>query len=92
VNDLLTPAAAEAIVLADPPHLATEHVPLEEATGRILAEDLVADRPHPPYDRVMMDGICFRAAEAGEEPVLAIAGVHAAGNANPPPLSPGHCW
>jgi len=32
---------------------------LEAAQGRVLAEDILADRPFPPYDRVMMDGIAL---------------------------------
>jgi molybdopterin molybdotransferase len=37
-----------------------ESVPFEMSLHRILAEDLVADRDFPPFDRVMMDGIAFR--------------------------------
>jgi molybdopterin molybdotransferase len=32
-------------------------VPLAEAAGRVLREDVAADRDYPPYDRVTMDGI-----------------------------------
>lgn len=39
---------------------ATEGVPLMQSLGRILAEDLVADRDFPPFDRVTMDGIAIR--------------------------------
>lgn len=42
---------------AMPWKLGEEQVPLAQAHGRILAEDLLADRDFPPYDRVMMDGI-----------------------------------
>jgi molybdopterin molybdotransferase len=34
-------------------------VPLEEANGQILREDLFADRDFPPFDRVTMDGIAI---------------------------------
>jgi molybdopterin molybdotransferase len=34
-------------------------VPFEEAFGRVLDEDLIADRDFPPYDRVTMDGIAI---------------------------------
>lgn len=33
-------------------------LPLEKCLGHILAESLVADRDFPPFNRVMMDGIC----------------------------------
>ncbi|WP_269538609.1 molybdopterin molybdotransferase MoeA [Cerasicoccus fimbriatus] len=37
--------------------------PLGKAAGRILREDLYADRPLPPFDRVMMDGYAIRFAD-----------------------------
>lgn len=36
-----------------------EKVGILEATGRVIAEPLIADRPFPPYDRVAMDGIAI---------------------------------
>jgi len=44
----------------------TEKIPLSEASERILAESLSADRDLPPYDRITMDGICI-AFESYEE-------------------------
>jgi molybdopterin molybdotransferase len=41
----------------------TELVPLDAALGRVLAEDAVADRDHPPFDRAMRDGFAVRAAD-----------------------------
>ena len=35
----------------------TESIPLTQAKGRILAEEIHADRDFPPFDRVTMDGI-----------------------------------
>ncbi len=92
MNPLITPDAAEAVTLAHLPVLGTEEIPLEEAHGRVLASELRADRPLPPYDRVMMDGICFRKADLEESPSLTIAGDHPAGASGPDPLAPGHCW
>ena len=43
--------------------LACEHVSLEEAAGRVLAEDVVAQEGIPPFDRSMMDGFAVRAAD-----------------------------
>lgn len=37
---------------------------LHQAPGRILREEVVADRDVPPFDRVMMDGYALRAADA----------------------------
>jgi molybdopterin molybdotransferase len=40
----------------------TESVGLEQAVGRVLREDLQADRDFPPFHRVSMDGIAIRFA------------------------------
>ncbi|MFN4087335.1 MAG: molybdopterin molybdotransferase MoeA [Spirosomataceae bacterium] len=37
----------------------TKSIPLPDALGEILAEDILADRDLPPYDRVTMDGIAI---------------------------------
>ena len=37
----------------------TIFIPIEKANGRVLAEDLIADRDFPPFDRVTMDGIAI---------------------------------
>jgi molybdopterin molybdotransferase len=36
-----------------------ERVPLPGAVGRVLAEEVAADRPYPPFDRVAMDGVAI---------------------------------
>lgn len=46
-----------------------EHLPLAESTGRILAQDLCASEPVPPFDRSPYDGYVFRA----EDTILASA-------------------
>ncbi len=51
--------------------LAIQHAPrmeaelccLENAAGRVLRQDVAADRNFPPYDRVMMDGYALRRDE-----------------------------
>ena len=35
------------------------------ALGRILAENVIADRNYPPFDRSTRDGFAVRAADAG---------------------------
>ena len=56
-------------------------VPLEDAIGRVLREDLVADRDFPPYNRVTMDGIAlhYDAFAAGRR-TFPLLGVGAAGS------------
>lgn len=56
-----TQAADEAIVRHMPP-LATESRPLSQCVGRVLRQDVLAERDNPPFDRVCMDGIAVSAA------------------------------
>lgn len=50
-----------------------ERVPLDQADGRVLAVDLIADRDVPPFSRSMMDGFAVRSADthgaSREQPV-----------------------
>lgn len=54
---------AEEIILSNKIVLPSEKVSIEDALGRILAEDLQADRDFPPFDRVSMDGIAINYAQ-----------------------------
>ena len=60
--------------------LSEEIVPLHLATGKVLREDLLADRDFPPFDRVSMDGIAFafQAFDRGRR-TFKIEGLQAAG-------------
>lgn len=78
-------------MLAQTAILEVETLRLEEALGRVLREDLLADRPFPPFDRVTMDGVAFRSSDLDGGP-LSLQGIHAAGHPLPPALQPGHCW
>jgi molybdopterin molybdotransferase len=40
-----------------------EYTPIESAAGRVLAEDVAADRPYPPFNRSMRDGFALRSAD-----------------------------
>ena len=53
-------AAAEALIDTQMPHFATERIRLAGAQGRVLRQEIHADRDQPPFDRVMMDGIAIR--------------------------------
>jgi molybdopterin molybdotransferase len=50
--------------------LGTEVVSLAEARGRILAEEIAADRDYPPFHRALRDGFAVRAAEVCAGPVV----------------------
>jgi molybdopterin molybdotransferase len=43
-----------------------ERVRIDDADGRVLAEDLVAGRDVPPFARALMDGYAVRAADTSE--------------------------
>lgn len=43
-----------------------ERQPLSECVGRILREDIYAERDNPPFDRVCMDGIAVRSEVIGQ--------------------------
>lgn len=47
--------------------LPTEQVPLLEAAGRVLAEEIAADRDYPPFARSARDGFAVRAADVPGE-------------------------
>lgn len=57
---MITVAEAEKIIQSQINNYGTENVPFESTVGRVLAEDLFADRDLPPYDRVAMDGIAIK--------------------------------
>ncbi len=60
--------------------LTSESVRLEDALGRFLAEDVVADSDLPPFDRSQMDGYALRSDETESTPTrLQIVGESAAG-------------
>jgi molybdopterin molybdotransferase len=63
-----------------PDSFSTEGVTLQKSVGRVLAEDLVADRDFPPFDRVTMDGIAihFDSFQNGQK-VFSIENTQAAG-------------
>jgi molybdopterin molybdotransferase len=65
---VLSVADAYQQILATARPLPSETVSLGAAVGRVLHQDVVADRDFPPYNRVTMDGIAisFAALEAGQ--------------------------
>ncbi len=56
-----------------------ERMRLEDATGRVLAVPITADRDQPPFDRSTRDGYAVRAADAMAGTWLAVAGQVRAG-------------
>jgi molybdopterin molybdotransferase len=71
-------------------------LPLDEAEGGVLAEDVLADTPLPPFDNSAMDGYAVRAADlagaTAQAPVrLPVRGEIAAGDTGSYRVEPGSC-
>ena len=56
----ITVLQAEQIVLSELRDFGSEKISFTQSLGRVLAEDIFADRDFPPYNRVTMDGIAIR--------------------------------
>ncbi|HUI41488.1 MAG TPA: gephyrin-like molybdotransferase Glp [Terriglobia bacterium] len=72
------------------PQPALETVPLTAARGRILAEDLAADRDYPPFHRSTRDGFAVHAADVDRVPAaLDVVGLARAGDPFAGSVAPG---
>lgn len=54
---------ARVLLVENVVRLATVRCRIEQAAGRVLREEVTADRAFPAFDRVMMDGHALRAAD-----------------------------
>ncbi|MGL4630318.1 MAG: molybdopterin molybdotransferase MoeA [Leadbetterella sp.] len=80
---LISVEEAQKIVLQNAIECKSEHIPLENALGRVLLEKIVADRDFPPFDRVSMDGIAIQYADfEAENRIFKSEGLHTAGSPN----------
>lgn len=78
--EMIPVAEALRIVREQTNALPTETVPLAQARGRFLAQDIVADSDLPPFDRSQMDGYAVRASDVHSVPAkLKIVGESVAG-------------
>lgn len=66
-DDMVSVEEAERIVRSQIKDFGVEPVTLEAAAGRVLAENIQADRDLPPFNRTTMDGIAisYQAYESG---------------------------
>ncbi len=89
---MITVEQAEQLILENILTIPTEKVAINDALGRILAEDLCADRDFPPFNRVTMDGIAIRHEQLskGQTSFLVEATV-AAGNPEKTLQNPENC-
>lgn len=87
---MITVDEAIGIVLERVELLGSETIPLEDASGRILDEPVVADIALPPFDRARMDGYAVRSSDVAHAPAtLRVIGEIAAGAIFDGELSPG---
>ena len=72
---------AKNIILNATQYFGVEEIPFIKSVGRILKEEIVADRDFPPFNRVSMDGIAidYKAFEKGQR-AFHIEGIQAAGS------------
>lgn len=90
---MITVAEAKELILQHPGDFGTECIPLAQALGRILKEDIYADRDFPPFNRVAMDGIAinYRFFQYGVRD-FKIEGIQAAGAAQQTLENAANCY
>lgn len=83
---------ATEIILGAAEDFGIEEVPFQNASGRVLKEDILADREMPPFNRVSMDGIAIKSSvfEDGKRQ-YPVDGVQAAGSKQLTLTNPDHC-
>ncbi|WP_435628214.1 molybdopterin molybdotransferase MoeA [Candidatus Ferrigenium straubiae] len=83
---------AQRVVLDSVAASGAEQVKLEQSLGRVLAEEVRANRDQPPYDISAMDGYALRSADMGTVPAtLEIIEDIKAGDMPTKTLAPGQC-
>lgn len=89
---MLTPAQAESLIEQHLVCLPIESLPLTQAAGAVLRENIYAERDQPPFDRVAMDGIALSTSGAlAGTGRLRVAGMQAAGDPPQTLSDPGTC-
>jgi molybdopterin molybdotransferase len=74
------------------PRPATETLPLGDVLGRVLAEEVVADRDYPPFNRSTRDGFAVRSSDvSGASALLERVGELRAGEHFQGRVGPGQC-
>jgi molybdopterin molybdotransferase len=90
VSGLMTVPQGLRILDGVPVRPRVRRIPLSQALGLRLAEELKTDRDYPPFDKSQMDGFAVRQADVAQVPVnLKLAGEVAAGESAEAPLQAG---
>lgn len=91
-DSLISVKEALDIVLSQTENFETEPINFEKSLGKILAEDIIADRDFPPFDRVSMDGIAITVAPFNQGiRNFKIEGIQPAGSAQIDLKNSNHC-
>jgi molybdopterin molybdotransferase len=78
-------------VTASPRRPRSISIHIADALGHVLAQEIIADRDYPPFDRSTRDGYAVRATEATARASLKCVGEIKAGDPITTPLSPKTC-
>ena len=78
---MITPAIADRLIGEHVTCLPIESLPLAQCGGAVLRENVYGERDAPPFDRVAMDGIALRAADAQKLREFRVQARQAAGDA-----------
>lgn len=87
---MLSVDEAVSIILSKAQPLDSESISIDNAMGRVLAEDVIADTDLPPFNRAQMDGYAVRSTDVAKVPAkLRIVGEAVAGRSWPGFLNQG---
>ncbi|MBT3140415.1 molybdopterin molybdenumtransferase MoeA [Phaeobacter gallaeciensis] len=78
---MITVEAAQDLLFSLVSPLEVEFVPLANAAGRVLAQDVVATRNQPPFSASSMDGYAMKSDEVELHAMFKVVGEAAAGHA-----------
>lgn len=87
---MLTVDAALDLILEHIAPFEPQPIPLTDALGLVLAEDVIADSDSPPFDKALMDGYAVRSADvAAPGATLQVVAEITAGNVSTKTIGPG---
>jgi molybdenum cofactor synthesis domain-containing protein len=87
---MITPQHARGLILNGLAATASETMPLADATGLVLADDIVAPGMLPAFDHAAMDGFALRSADTAPAPAhLTVVATLPAGADGRIPVGPG---
>src|SRR5580704_2502083 len=61
----MEPQLAEKLIAEHLTCMPIESLPVGQCAGAVLRENIYAERDHPPFDRVAMDGVALTSSAAG---------------------------